>query len=112
MCNETKKPHKHAELIKAWADGAKIQVKTTTGQWTDCRDALGPWWRPMGEYRIKPEPIKTRGYRRYVWKDHTGEIKVNTLIASTYYYAPEELEKKVTFIKWIDTEWQYHEIDL
>ncbi len=33
-----KQPHKHAEVIKAWADGAEIQ-----------------WFEDM-RYRIKPEP--------------------------------------------------------
>lgn len=56
-----KKPHKHAELIKAWADGAEIEYRDNT------RDiSLNPWrdlppygdWdaRPVFEYRIKPEP--------------------------------------------------------
>lgn len=46
------KPHKHAELIKAWADGAKIQV-CTRGFWlTDDN----PRWLKEKEYRIKAEP--------------------------------------------------------
>ncbi len=47
-----KKPHVHAELIKAWADGAIIQIPFTTG-WEDCDR---PCWHPASEYRIKPEP--------------------------------------------------------
>ena len=51
----TKKPHKHAELIKAWADGAEIEYRD--GQ-------KNPWrsmpvhgdWEDFFEYRIKPEP--------------------------------------------------------
>lgn len=48
-------PHKHAALIKAWADGAEIQ----------CRNNCDPTWKDMGpqpcwfehlHYRIKPEP--------------------------------------------------------
>jgi hypothetical protein len=45
------KPHKHAELIKAWADGAEIQIHMAIG-WTDCN----PTWIEGVEYRIKPEP--------------------------------------------------------
>lgn len=49
------KPHKHAELIKAWADGAEIEYWS----WIDKR-----WfpkdddsrWLNTGEYRIKPKP--------------------------------------------------------
>ena len=50
------KPHKHAELIKAWADGAEIEQA--------CRNGIGEilWcpfkgvWQEYYEYRIKPEP--------------------------------------------------------
>ncbi len=60
------KPHKHAELIKAWADGAKIQVYTmdinpktnvSTPVWVDvaiCDVIEGDW--SDAEFRIKPEP--------------------------------------------------------
>jgi hypothetical protein len=49
------KPHKYAELIKAWADGATIQVKyrDDAQYWVD-RD--NPIWHPDNQYRIKPEP--------------------------------------------------------
>ena len=45
------KPHKHAELIKAWADGAEIECR-------DCRvwyHAKDPKWQEDMEYRIKPK---------------------------------------------------------
>jgi hypothetical protein len=46
------KPHKHAELIKAWADGAEIEFQDSEGVW-----GVGiPHWHPDAEYRIKPEP--------------------------------------------------------
>ena len=44
--------HKHAELIHAWADGAKIQFRET-GHWLD---TAKPSWDVHYEYRIKPEP--------------------------------------------------------
>lgn len=43
------KPHKHAELIKAWADGAEIECR-------DCRVwylTKDPRWQEDMEYRIK-----------------------------------------------------------
>ena len=47
------KPHKHAELIKAWADGAKIQWKfDETGPWMDFNDGHGFYSEAI--YRIKP----------------------------------------------------------
>ena len=50
-----KQPHKHAELIKAWADGAVIQIKLQNGNWEECA-TWGVSWDPDYEYRIKPEP--------------------------------------------------------
>ena len=47
------KPLKHAELIKAWADGHKIQ-EFVDGQWMTC--LTNPYWFSNAEYRIKPEP--------------------------------------------------------
>jgi hypothetical protein len=47
------KPHKHAELIKAWADGAEIEeYKQVVKEW--CLDK-NPTWAPWAEYRIKPK---------------------------------------------------------
>lgn len=54
------KPHKHASLIKAWADGYKIQVRGMVHgrDWGPWRDIPYPTWYPAStsEYRIKPEP--------------------------------------------------------
>jgi hypothetical protein len=48
-------PHVHAELIKAWADGAKIQYQCSGGDWRDVvRNS--PTWNISETYRIKPEP--------------------------------------------------------
>lgn len=53
MCKE-KKPHVHAELIKAWADGAEIQYSTANYEkWLDVES---PLWAVGCLYRIKPEP--------------------------------------------------------
>ena len=49
--------HKHAELIKAWADGAEIQVRYEKHDWEDLATGY-PGWYPHVEYRIKPEPQK------------------------------------------------------
>ena len=54
------KPHKHAELIKAWADGAEIEERYKDKK---CQDFYeweafdGNWsGSKYYEYRIKPEP--------------------------------------------------------
>lgn len=55
------KPHKHAAIIKAWADGAEIEYRlySSTKGWGDWQMLAqdkpflsDSWW----EYRIKPEP--------------------------------------------------------
>jgi hypothetical protein len=46
------KPHKHCEVIKAWADGAEIQF--WDGElWCDVEI---PYWDKADSYRIKPQP--------------------------------------------------------
>lgn len=52
------KPHKHAELIKAWVEGAEIEwVYATQGDGTKLWAAIPhPVWYESHEYRIKPEP--------------------------------------------------------
>lgn len=49
-----KQPHKHAELIKAWADGAEIECFSTRQNLWCSVDF--PAWVTDTEYRIKPEP--------------------------------------------------------
>jgi hypothetical protein len=46
--------HKHAELIKQWADGAEIEYKDYDGGWYVINS---PAWHDHTEYRIKLEPI-------------------------------------------------------
>lgn len=48
------RPHRHAELIKAWADGAEIEWQASNGKWM--LDKEPNWSYPDGRYRIKPEP--------------------------------------------------------
>ena len=52
MC--TKTPRKHAELIKAWAEGATIEWRSS---YDDKWESIGiPSWLDKFEYRVKPEP--------------------------------------------------------
>jgi hypothetical protein len=47
--------HKHAELIKAWADGAIIEeYRINLDQWIEPKPY--PIWDSRLQYRIKPEP--------------------------------------------------------
>jgi hypothetical protein len=51
-------PHKHAEVIKAWADGKVTQVKASCG-WLDLSPSDYHAWT-SAEYRVKPETIRYR----------------------------------------------------
>lgn len=48
------KPHKHAEIIKLWADGAVIEFRVhDADSWATVNE---PSWVVHYQYRIKPEP--------------------------------------------------------
>lgn len=52
------KPHVHAGLIKAWADGAEIEFRSPfTGAWVGYGPDEQPSWLEGYEYRIKPDPF-------------------------------------------------------
>ncbi len=62
-----KTPHKHAALIKAWADGATIEVaipKNQTsadyGRFDAWMETKAPEWNPRKQYRVKPNPDVVR----------------------------------------------------
>ena len=80
------KPHKHAELIKAWADGHTIERL-----WTDWKNPQGttkswlidnePDWSEFEEYRIKPEPNPNLVKTLHIWFDN--EFSEITLVENT-----------------------------
>lgn len=60
QCKEKKIPHVHAEVIKAWADGAEIESQHRAGgEWVQ---TTRPGWLPEYNYRIKPEPKPDKVY--------------------------------------------------
>lgn len=68
--NQIKKPRKHSELIKLWADGAIIQSRIPgieSSQWKDAMDNE-PSWTDDLEYRVKPPD----DYYRYAIVDANG----------------------------------------
>lgn len=52
-----KTPHKHAEIIKAWADGETIEFLTNESSW---KYTATPIWLPELVYRVKPEPALSK----------------------------------------------------
>lgn len=82
---ETPKSHPHAKLIKAWADGAKIQSRylidfDNVEQWSKWTDDDEPNWCDEDyQFRINPEEDKTWKPKKYdtycyLFLDRNGEI--------------------------------------
>lgn len=114
--NKPQPKHKHAEVIKAWVDGVQCQFRINeTKPWTDLATSasgvlpafLGTW-----EYRIKPKLKRTAEYRRYIAEVASGK-PVLCIVQRTKWSGSdiEGIEAGQGFIKWIDTEWQYHEYE-
>ena len=106
------KPHKHCEVIKAWAAGQTIQFRpkdsTTEHAWiTLPADSVN---FTLGyNYRIKPEPVKTVGYRRWVFRATSTANAVG--ICSEHDTKAVDVETCPVFVQWIDKEWQYHVVN-
>lgn len=91
------KPHKHCELIKAWADGAEIQVKDpNTDKWSPLREY--PIWYEDMKYRIKPQTIR---YRVALLRYDGG--RVMTCNAETE-VQEKSLREWHEFVRWL-TDW-------
>jgi len=101
------KPHPHAELIKAWADGAEIQFKVCGFGGYEWRSLIAPLWVPNTQYRIKPICIK---YRRYLWRDSHGDAVYICNYRTSFAMNVFNPEQLTGFIRWIDTEWQEVEV--
>ena len=95
-------PRTHAELIKAWADGAEIEW-FYDGAWI----SIGcPSFLERNKYRIKPQPIVVR-YRRYFW-GHTESKKV--IVGTMHFPCTHNPEEGANFIRWIDNDWIEEEV--
>lgn len=54
LFNQSFQKHPHADVIHAYADGAKVQFRAHKDD--DWLDILTPHFEPKFQYRIKPEP--------------------------------------------------------
>jgi|SanBayMetagenome_1026888.scaffolds.fasta_scaffold21703_2 hypothetical protein len=63
------KQHKWHKEIKAWADGAEIEM-WYGDRWEKVYSVIE--WDKDYEYRIKPQPIITD---YYIWANHKGEVR-------------------------------------
>ena len=92
------KPHKHCELIKAWADGAEIQRrKFASDEWVD----TDPDWQVGTEYRIKPRTVKREGWA-VIFKYNDGTPYLKSKIFASEYDAKRNsrMEKAIIKVEW------------
>lgn len=89
-------PHKHAAIIKAWADGATVEGRPAGGpEWGSSKT---PMWYEHWEYRVKPQIARIR-----LWLGASGNV-----------HAYNETQKfipvgQATFVKWLG-DWQEIEV--
>jgi len=87
------KPRKHAELIKAWADGAEIQFRAipNDGDWLDGDENL--IWDDWAEYRIKPEP-KPDVVKYFM---HEFNVVVGSRFTQVFHQGVDRFDLKITW---------------
>ena len=107
--------HPNYEFIVAFAEGKEVEYKS--------KGLDGAWdvWERVNniglfsditsyEFRLKPEKKKTIGYRRYVWNSDT----MGKMVDCCWEEAGQSVNcvsAMSCFIKWIDLDWQYEEIE-
>lgn len=80
-----RKPHKHSEIIKAWADGAEIEFRNQDATtWTQINNR--PRWFDTTEYRIKPNTVLINGVECAAPCIDISEYRIT--ISSSWYNGP------------------------
>lgn len=91
-------PHRHAALIKLWADGAIVQRKMPNGTW---RDVYGnaPYWETAADYRVKTTHLR---FRNFLYKPAVGAPQVAVATEFTKPEHPLSVENLAGFAGWIN----------
>jgi hypothetical protein len=70
--------HKWHKEIKAWADGAEIEVYDEVGKQWYLLAHSSPDWEVSNKYRIKPQPKEPQYlYVAYLDKEETWDFSLN-----------------------------------
>lgn len=101
MTAAVKVPHVHAEVIKAWADGAQVQFQFyATKEWGD---DIAPQFHVERQYRVKPEPPAkvypvTQMSHDEIWDAIRAEVPCQFSIGVTNLgapYSPQDVERAI-----------------
>jgi hypothetical protein len=100
------KPHKHAEVIHAWADGKTVQHYSAINEkWIDLNPEMRNWKADDYEYRIKP----TEKVVRWLWlSKQYGDI---WYMSTTYMTEPQAQYHFDGGIQYQKLEWSRQEFD-
>jgi hypothetical protein len=104
------KPHKHAECIKAWADGAEIEYWSDV--YADWHPSINPSWHLQTTYRIKPQPViekkfifaqhfetKNTNFKAEIWPEgsnYIGEAIIQVTLTDGKVTAVELLDQPIS----------------
>lgn len=92
------KPHKHAALIKQWADGAVIQYYNIHfDKWMDTYKNT-PYWNQDEQYRVKPVTHEFRIALMHQDVIHISRDNINATCMETHR----------NFVRWL-TDWIEYE---
>jgi hypothetical protein len=112
--SDSRKPHKWAEEIKAWADGKPIQYGFNDNWITYVNQhGISPKFNSGHyEWRVKPEPVKAKvRYRIAVVMGGPGPGVFIPYIA-TNDAEIESISKLGGFIKWTTPDWIEEEVEI
>ena len=103
------KPHKHAELIKKWADDPSIELEFKNSDSYEWNTLLGsPTWMTHREYRIKPKLVKREGWM-LVSKRSLPVARLTSNVYQTKQEADEVRPKHGEYLT-IKVEWEEEEV--
>ena len=104
---DREKANKIAKVMREYANGKEVQFLGSTG-WVV---ADNPTFDPFFEWRIKPTPKRTAGYRTYYFHG-SKEIMLTQVWGDIPPSEILRIENSESFIKWKHTEWQYDDVEV
>ena len=101
-----------AKVMQAFADGKEVQYRAYPTKECSWWTAVSPDFNQDHEWRIKPEPKRTVGYRQYYFYSDNNEIMFSTYWEDCDPRNIQRAENSEHFIKWKHTEWQYDDVEV